>query len=243
MAPMVHWPEVMVTYEQTEKILFTADAFGKFGSLEVEDNWIDEARRYYIGIVGKYGMQVQTLLTKVSNLNINVICPLHGPILKENLEYYIDKYNTWSSYEPEEDGVLIACSSIYGNTLEAAKKIERILKEKGIHVVLTDLTRDDWAEAVANAFRFSKLIIASSSYNAGLFPPMEQFLNRLKDRNYQKRKVGIIENGSWAPSAGRCMKNILNEMKELEIIEPVITIKSTLNEDSLEKIKDLVEKI
>ena len=243
MAPMVHWPEVMVTYEQTEKILFTADAFGKFGSLEVEDNWIDEARRYYIGIVGKYGMQVQTLLTKVSNLNINVICPLHGPILKENLEYYIDKYNTWSNYEPEEDGVLIACSSIYGNTLEAAKKIERILKEKGIHVVLTDLTRDDWAEAVANAFRFSKLIIASSSYNAGLFPPMEQFLNRLKDRNYQKRKVGIIENGSWAPSAGRCMKNILNEMKELEIIEPVITIKSTLNEDSLEKIKDLVEKI
>lgn len=243
MAPMVHWPEVMVTYEQTEKILFTADAFGKFGSLEVEDNWIDEARRYYIGIVGKYGMQVQTLLTKVSNLNINVICPLHGPILKENLEYYIDKYNTWSSYEPEEDGVLIACSSIYGNTLEAAKKIERILKEKGIHVVLTDLTRDDWAEAVANAFRFSKLIIASSSYNAGLFPQMEQFLNRLKDRNYQKRKVGIIENGSWAPSAGRCMKNILNEMKELEIIEPVITIKSTLNEDSLEKIKDLVEKI
>lgn len=243
MAPMVHWPEVMVTYEQTEKILFTADAFGKFGSLEVEDNWIDEARRYYIGIVGKYGMQVQTLLTKVSNLNINVICPLHGPILKENLEYYIDKYNTWSSYEPEEDGVLIACSSIYGNTLEAAKKIERILKEKGIHVVLTDLTRDDWAEAVANAFRFSKLIIASSSYNAGLFPPMEQFLNRLKDRNYQKRKVGIIENGSWAPSAGRCMKNILNEMKELEIIEPVITIKSTLNEDSLEKIKDFVEKI
>ena len=243
MAPMVHWPEVMVTYEQTEKILFTADAFGKFGSLEVEDNWIDEARRYYIGIVGKYGMQVQTLLTKVSNLNINVICPLHGPILKENLEYYIDKYNTWSSYEPEEDGVLIACSSIYGNTLEAAKKIERMLKEKGIHVVLTDLTRDDWAEAVANAFRFSKLIIASSSYNAGLFPPMEQFLNRLKDRNYQKRKVGIIENGSWAPSAGRCMKNILNEMKELEIIEPVITIKSTLNEDSLEKIKALVEKI
>lgn len=243
MAPMVHWPEVMVTYEQTEKILFTADAFGKFGSLEVEDTWIDEARRYYIGIVGKYGMQVQTLLTKVSNLNINVICPLHGPILKENLEYYIDKYNTWSSYEPEEDGVLIACSSIYGNTLEAAKKIERILKEKGIHVVLTDLTRDDWAESVANAFRFSKLIIASSSYNAGLFPPMEQFLNRLKDRNYQKRKVGIIENGSWAPSAGRCMKNILNEMKELEIIEPVITIKSTLNEDSLEKIKDFVEKI
>ncbi len=243
MAPMVHWPEVMVTYEQTEKILFSADAFGKFGSLDTKDNWLDEARRYYIGIVGKYGMQVQALLTKVSNLDIKIICPLHGPTLTENLEYYIDKYNIWSSYEPEEDGVLIACSSIYGNTLEAAKKLEKILKEKGINVLLTDLTRDDWAESVANAFRFSKLVLASSSYNAGLFPSMEQFLIHLKDRNYQKRKVGIIENGSWAPSAGKCMKNILKEMKEIEIIDPLVSIKSKLNKDSMEKLKELADNI
>lgn len=243
MAPMVHWPEVMVTYEQTEKILFSADAFGKFGSLDTKDNWLDEARRYYIGIVGKYGMQVQALLTKVSNLDIKIICPLHGPILTENLEYYINQYNTWSSYKPEENGVLIACSSIYGNTLEATKILEKMLKEKGINVLLIDLTRDDWAESVANAFRFSKLVLASSSYNAGLFPPMEQFLIHLKDRNYQKRKVGIIENGSWAPSAGRCMKNILAEMKDIEIIEPLVTIKAKLNKDSMEKLKELGESI
>ena len=243
MAPMVHWPEVMVTYEQTEKILFSADAFGKFGSLDTKDNWLDEARRYYIGIVGKYGMQVQALLTKVSNLDIKIICPLHGPILTENLEYYINQYNTWSSYKPEENGVLIACSSIYGNTLEATKILEKMLKEKGINVLLIDLTRDDWAESVANAFRFSKLVLASSSYNAGLFPPMEQFLIHLKDRNYQKRKVGIIENGSWAPSAGRCMKNILTEMKEIEVIDPLVTIKSRLNKDSMEKLEELGESI
>ena len=243
MAPMVHWPEVMVTYEQTEKILFSADAFGKFGSLDVEDNWIDEARRYYIGIVGKYGMQVQALLKKASNLDIKAICPLHGPILTENLEYYIDKYDKWSSYEPEEDGVLIACSSIYGNTLEAAKELEKMLKEKGKNVILTDLTRDDWAEAVANAFRFSKLVVMSSSYNAGLFPAMEHFLMRLKDRNYQKRKVGIVENGSWAPSAGKCMRNILSEMKEIEIVEPVVTIKSRLNEASTNQLETLANNI
>ena len=243
MAPMVHWPEVMVTYEQTEKILFSADAFGKFGSLDVEDNWIDEARRYYIGIVGKYGMQVQALLKKASNLDIKVICPLHGPILTENLGYYLDKYNKWSSYEPEEDGVLIACSSIYGNTLEAAKELEKMLKEKGENVILTDLTRDDWAEAVAKAFRFSKLVVMSSSYNAGLFPAMEHFLMRLKDRNYQKRKVGIVENGSWAPSAGKCMRNILSEMKEIEIIEPVVTIKSRLNEASTNQLETLANSI
>ncbi len=243
MAPMVHWPEVMVTYEQTEKILFSADAFGKFGSLDVEDNWIDEARRYYIGIVGKYGMQVQALLKKASNLDIKAICPLHGPILTENLEYYIDKYDKWSSYEPEEDGVLIVCSSIYGNTLEAAKKLEKMLKEKGENVILTDLTIDDWAEAVAGAFRFSKLVIMSSSYNAGLYPAMEHFLIRLKDRNYQKRKVGIVENGSWAPSAGKCMKNILSEMKEIEIIEPIVTIKSRLNEASTNQLETLANNI
>lgn len=240
MAPMVHWPEVMVTYEQTEKILFSADAFGKFGSLNVEDNWIDEARRYYIGIVGKYGMQVQALLNKAANLEIKAIYPLHGPILTENLGYYIDKYKVWSSYEPEEEGILIACSSIYGNTLDAARKLEKMLKEAGKNVVLMDLTRDDWAEAVANAFRFSKLIVMSSSYNAGLYPAMEHFLMRLKDRNYQKRKVGIVENGSWAPSAGRCMKSILEGMKDIEIVEPMITIKSKMKEENIAEFEKLI---
>lgn len=244
MAPMVHWPEVMVTYEQTEKILFTADAFGKFGSLEIEDDWITEARRYYIGIVGKYGMQVQALLNKVKTLDIKMICPLHGPILKENLAYYIDKYSKWSSYEPEEEGTLIAVSSIYGNTLDAANVLAEMLKEKGEqNVVVCDLTKDDWAEAVANAFRFPKLILAASSYNAGVFPAMEQFLNRLKERNYQKRKVGIIENGSWAPSAGRTMQNILKEMKDIEILEPMITIKSRLKEENMAQMTELVAKI
>ena len=244
MAPMVHWPEVMVTYEQTEKILFTADAFGKFGSLEIEDDWITEARRYYIGIVGKYGMQVQALLNKAKTLDIKMICPLHGPILKENSAYYIDKYNKWSSYEPEEEGTLIAVSSIYGNTLDAANVLAEMLKEKGEkNVIVCDLTKDDWAEAVANAFRFPKLILAASSYNAGVFPPMEQFLNRLKERNYQKRKVGIIENGSWAPSAGRTMKNILGEMKDIEIIEPMVTIKSRLKEENMAQMTELVRKI
>ncbi len=244
MAPMVHWPEVMVTYEQTEKILFTADDFGKFGSLDVEEKWDDEARRYYFGIVGKYGMQVQALLAKASKLDIKMICPLHGPILKENLEYYINKYNVWSSYEPEEDGVFIACSSIYGNTLEVAKKLETILKANGTkNVVLADLTKDDWAEAVANAFKFSKLVVASSSYNAGLFPPMEQFLRRLKERNYQKRKVAIIENGSWAPSAGKCMKDLLQEMKDIEVVEPVVTIKSRMKTENLAELEELASKL
>ena len=244
MAPMVHWPEVMVTYEQTEKILFSADAFGKFGALDVSDNWIDEARRYYIGIVGKYGPQVQALLKKASNLDIKMICPLHGPILKENLEYYINKYDIWSKYEPEEDGVFIACSSIYGNTLKAANKMVELLKENGKeNVVICDLTKEDWAEAVANAFRFSKLIVASSSYNTDLFPPMKQFLDRLKERNFQKRKVGIIENGSWAPSAGRCMKKVLEEMKDIEIMEPIITIKSTMKDEDIEKMQKLATEI
>ena len=244
MAPMVHWPEVMVTYEQTEKILFTADGFGKFGALDVEEKWDDEARRYYFGIVGKYGMQVQALLAKASKLDIKMICPLHGPILKENLEYYINKYNVWSSYEPEENGVFIACSSIYGNTLEVAKKLETILKESGTkNVVLADLTKDDWAEAVANAFKFSKLVVASSSYNAGLFPPMEQFLRRLKERNYQKRKVAIIENGSWAPSAGKCMKDLLQEMKDVEIVQPVVTIKSRMKKENLAELEELASKL
>lgn len=242
MAPMVHWPEVMVTYEQTEKILFSADAFGKFGSLDVEDEWLPEARRYYIGIVGKYGMQVQALLNKAASLDIKMICPLHGPILKENLGYYIDKYKTWSSYEPEEDGVFIACSSIYGNTMDSANILAELLKQNGEkEVVVFDLARGDWAEAVANAFKYSKLVVAASSYNAGLVPPMEHFLGRLKERNYQKRTVGIIENGSWAPSAGKCMKNILSEMKDLNIVEPMITIKSRMKEENMEQMRELAK--
>ena len=244
MAPMVHWPEVMVTYEQTEKILFSADAFGKFGSLDAEEEWLPEARRYYIGIVGKYGMQVQALLKKAETLDIKMICPLHGPILKENLEYYIDKYNTWSSYEPEEEGVFIACASIYGNTLKVAEKMAEILKENGEkNVIIADLARTDWAEAVAEAFCYSKLIVAASSYNAGLFPPMEHFLGRLKERNYQKRTVGVIENGSWAPSAGKCMKAILQEMKEINIAEPMVTIKSRMKEENEAQMEELARNL
>ena len=244
MAPMVHWPEVMVTYEQTEKILFSADGFGKFGALDVDEEWDCEARRYYFGIVGKYGMQVQALLNKAATLNIQMICPLHGPILKENLGYYINKYNIWSSYEPEEEGIYIACSSIYGNTLKAAQKLADILKEKGAKkVVLADLTKEDWAEAIEDAFRYSHLVVASSSYNAGLFPPMKQFLEHLKERNYQNRTVGIIENGSWAPSAGKCMKATLEEMKNLNVIEPIITIKSTMSEENVSQMEELAEKI
>ena len=242
MAPMIHWPEVMMTYDQTDKILFSADAFGKFGALDVDEEWDCEARRYYFGIVGKYGDQVQALLKKAANLDIQTICPLHGPVLKENLEHYIGKYQTWSSYEPEEDGIFIACSSIYGNTLKAANKLAEILREKGNKkVVVSDLTREDWAEAVEDAFRYSTLVVASSSYNMRLFPPMEQFLDYLKERNYQKRKVAIIENGSWAPSAGRCMKKMLQEMKNLDIIEPTITIKSTMNEQNVEEMNKLAE--
>ena len=244
MAPMVHWPEVMVTYEQTEKILFSADGFGKFGALDADEEWDCEARRYYFGIVGKYGMQVQALLKKAATLDIQMICPLHGPILKENLGYYIDKYNTWSSYKPEEEGIYIACSSIYGNTLKAAQKLAEILKEKGAKkVVLADLTKEDWAEAVEDAFRYSHLIVASSSYNAGLFPPMKQFLDHLKERNYQNRTVGIIENGSWAPSAGKCMKGTLEEMKNIHIIEPMITLKSTMSEENISQMEEMADKI
>ena len=244
MAPMVHWPEVMVSYEQTEKILFSADGFGKFGSLEHNEEWDCEARRYYFGIVGKYGVQVQALLNKASTLDIKMICPLHGPILKENLGYYLDKYNTWSKYEPEEDGIFIAVASIYGNTLEVGNKLAEILKEKGAKkVVVSDLRTEDWAEAVEDAFRYSKLIVASSTYNMEIFPPMEQFLHHLSSRNCQKRKVGIIENGSWAPASGKKMKEILENMKDLEIVEPTITIKSRLKEDDISKLESLADEI
>lgn len=239
MAPMVHWPEVMMTYSITDKILFSADAFGKFGIVKENDEWLDEARRFYIGIVGKYGPQVQAVLNKVSKLDIKMICSLHGPILNENLGYYIDKYNKWSTYTPEEEGVLIVCSSIYGNTLEAAKYLKDKIGEDGKKVELYDITKDDIHDAVAKSFKYNRLIVASSSYNAGLFPPMEHFLNKLKERNYQKRKVAIIENGSWAPSSGKIMKNILQEMKEIDIINPIITIKSKMNDDTKKELEEL----
>lgn len=241
MAPMVHWPEVMVTYEQTEKILFSADAFGKFGTLDVEEEWLKEARRYYINIVGKYGIQVQTLLKKLASLEVNIICPLHGPILTENLEYYIQKYNMWSSYEPEEKGILLAVASIHGNTYEAAKNLQKMLK--GEKVELIDITRADVAQAVAEAFKYNKLIVAASSYDSGLFPPMENFLKRLKSKNYQNRIVGIVENGTWAPSAGKVMKEIFEQMKNIDICEQSVTIKSRLDEESKQQLEEIAKEI
>lgn len=244
MAPMVHWPEVMVEYEEYEKILFAADAFGKFGSLDTDEPWDDEARRYYINIVGKYGLQVQTLLKKASTLDIKTICPLHGPILKDNLEYYINKYDVWSSYKPEEDGIFIACSSIHGNTFEACKILKDILEKNGAKkVILSDLSRTDMAESVANAFRHSRIIFASSSYNFGVFTPMKHLLMHLQERNFQNRTVGIIENGTWAPTAGKCMQDILVAMKNINIIDPIVTIRSRLNEESKLKLEELSKNI
>ena len=244
MAPMVHWPEVMVTYEQSDKILFSADGFGKFGALDVEESWACEARRYYFNIVGKYGAQVQALLKKAATLDIKMICPLHGPILKENLAFYIDKYNTWSSYEPEDEGVFVAYASIHGNTAEAAKEFVEMLRKNGAEkVVIADLSREDMAEAVEDAFRYSKLVVAAASYDAGVFPCMEDFLHHLKAKNYQKRTVGIIENGSWAPSAAKQMKAILEGMKNITICEPVVTIKSTLNETSRKAMEELAKEL
>ena len=244
MAPMVHWPEVMVTYEQTEKILFSADGFGKFGTLDTEEDWTCEARRYYFNIVGKYGAQVQQLLKKVSKLDIKMICPLHGPILKENLSYYINKYDIWSSYKPEDDGVLVAYNSIHGNTRKAVEDLEEILKENGAKkVVVSDLSREDMAEVIEDAFRYDKLIIASPTYDAGLFPTTEKFLRHLKHKDYQSRKIGIIENGSWAPMAGKLMKDIIKDMKDIKICDTVVTIKTRLNNEVKEKMEDLVKEI
>lgn len=242
MAPMVHWPEVMVEYEQSEKILFSADGFGKFGALDVEEDWTDEARRYFINIVGKYGTQVQNLLKKAATLDIQTICPLHGPVLKENLGYYIDKYLTWSSYEPEEEGVVIAYASIHGNTAKAAEKMAEILKEKGAKAVCCfDLARDDMAEAVAEAFRYDKLVIMSPTYDGALFPCMEDFLYHLKVKTYKKRTIGIVENGSWAPMAGKLMKAYLEAMKDVQICEPVVSIKSVMKEADEKKLETLAE--
>lgn len=242
MAPMVHWPEVMVEYEQSEKILFSADGFGKFGALDVEEDWTDEARRYFINIVGKYGTQVQNLLKKAATLDIQTICPLHGPVLKENLGYYIDKYLTWSSYEPEEEGVVIAYASIHGNTAKAAEKMAEILKEKGAKAVRSfDLARDDMAEAVSEAFRYDKLILMSPTYDGALFPCMEDFLYHLKVKTYKKRTVGIVENGSWAPMAGKLMKAYLETLKDIQICEPVVSIKSVMKEADVKNLETLAE--
>lgn len=243
MAPMVHWPEVMVEYEKTEKILFSADAFGKFGALDTDEDWACEARRYYFNIVGKYGGPVQTLLKKAANLEIKTICPLHGPILTENLEYYINLYNTWSSYEPEKDGVFIACASVYGNTKNTALKLKEILEEKGVKVSFSDITRDDMAEAVEDAFKYSKIVFAASSYDGGVFPPMEELLCHLKAKAFQNRKIGIIENGSWAPSAARTIKATLESMKNISVCENTVTVKSAFKESDVPALEALAQEI
>lgn len=245
MAPMIHWPEVMVAYEMSEKILFSADAFGKFGALEGnEDEWDCEARRYYFNIVGKYGAQVQTLLKKAKTLDIEKICPLHGPVLTENLGYYIDKYDIWSSYTPEEKGVLVAVASIHGNTYKACEKLVEILNKKGAEkVVLTDLARCDMAEAVEDAFRYDKIVFAASSYDAGVFPPMEDFLNHLKSKGFQKRKAAIIENGSWAPSAAKVIKGMVESMKDISLCDTVVTIKTTMKDENIEAMEKLAEEL
>ena len=243
MAPMVHCPEVMVEYETTEKVLFSADGFGKFGALAHEEDWACEARRYYFNIVGKYGAPVQALLKKASTLDIEMICPLHGPILKDNLGYYLNKYQIWSSYQSEDEGVLVASASIHGNTKEVALKIVDLLKEKGVKVAFTDLTRDDMAEAVEDAFRYSKMILAGATYDGGVFAPMEDFLHRLQHKGYQNKKVGLIENGSWAPLANKVMKDLLSPMKNITICENTVTIKSTYKDENLEAITNLIEEI
>ncbi|MBO5033970.1 MAG: FprA family A-type flavoprotein [Lachnospiraceae bacterium] len=244
MAPMVHWPEVMVTYEQSEKILFSADGFGKFGTRDADEEWTCEARRYFINICGKYGMQVQALLQKVAGLAVDIICPLHGPVLSENLPYYIEKYKIWSSDEPEDEGVLIACASIHGNTMKAAEKLKEILESKGAKkVVLTDLCRDDMHEAVEDAFRYSRLVLAASSYDAGVFPPMESFINKLKSKNYRNRTVGLLENGSWAPTAARTMKAMLEGTKNLVLADPIVTIKSAMKAENIPQLEELAENL
>ena len=242
MTPMVHWPEVMMEYEEKEKILFSADGFGKFGSLDTEEDWDCEARRYYFNIVGKYGTQVQAVLKKASQLDIKMICPLHGPILKENLEHYIEKYNIWSKYETETEGVYIACASIHGNTMKVCEKLKEILEEKGTEkVVLVDLSREDWAEAVEDSFRYGKIVFASATYNMEIFTPMRDLLLNLKEKNYQNKKVAIIENGTWAPNAAKCMKEILSTMKNVEIVEPIVTINSILKQENIEQLNILAE--
>lgn len=244
MAPMVHWPEVMVTFDSTERVLFSADGFGKFGALDVEEDWACEARRYYIGIVGKYGVQVQSLLKKAAALDIKMICPLHGPVLTENLEYYINLYNIWSSYEVESDGVMIAYSSVYGHTKAAVMKLEELLKEKGCpKVVVCDLAREDMAEAVEDAFRYGKLVLASITYNGDVFPHMREFIHNLLERNYQKRTLAFIENGSWAPTAAKVMQKMFDTSKSISYAATTVSIKSALTEDNIVHLNELAEEL
>ncbi len=242
-APMVHWPEVMVCYESSEKVLFSADAFGYFGAPSLDEPWDDEARRYYINICGKYGAQVQTLLKKASQLDIDTICPLHGPVLKENLSHYLSLYDTWSSYRPECDGVFIPYASIYGGTAAAAHRIADLLRERGVQVIITDLARCDMSKAVSDAFRMSRMIVCAASYDAGVFTPMHDFLYRLKIKGFRNRRVGIVENGSWAPTAGRVMRGLLEEMKNIDIIPTTVTISSRMKAENSDAVAALVESI
>lgn len=243
-APMVHWPEVMVSYDSKDKVLFSADGFGKFGALDVEEDWDCEARRYYIGIVGKYGMQVQKLLKVAATLDIEIICPLHGPVLTENLGHYIGQYDTWSSYRPETEGVFIAYASVYGNTKKAVELLEEKLKEKGCpRVVVADLAREDMAECVEDAFRHSKLVLASVTYNGDVFPCMKKFINELTERSYQNRTVAFVENGTWAPTAKRVMSTMLEKSKNLTFTETTVTVKSALKADSIAQIEALAEEL
>ncbi len=244
LAPMVHWPEVMVTFDTTDKVLFSADAFGKFGALSADEEWACEARRYYFNICGKYGAQVQMLLKKVATLPVGIICPLHGPVLKENLGYYVGLYDTWSCYKPETEGVFVAYASIHGGTAVAAKKMAALLTEAGAaKVAVTDLSRCDLAEALEDAFRYSHLLLCASSYDAGVFPPMADFLHHLKSKNFQNRKAALLENGSWAPSAARVMRAQLEEMKDITIVEPVVTIRSRMKATDLPAMQQLAESL
>ena len=243
-APMVHWPEVIMTYDETEKVLFSADAFGKFGALDMENEWINEARRYYFGIVGKFGAQVQNLLRKVENLEIKRICPLHGPVLFENIEYYLKAYHVWSSYEPEEEGILIAYTSVYGNTKKAVTLLQEKLKEKGkLKVRAIDLTRGDLSEAVAEAFRYHTLVLATTTYNGDIFPPMREFISRLVERNYSKRKIAFIENGSWATAATKVMREKLENCKELRFLDTSVKINSVLSNESVSQLENMVNEL
>lgn len=242
MAPMVHWPEVMVSYDSCDKVLFSADAFGKFGALDVDEDWDCEARRYYFNIVGKYGMQVQVLLKKVAGLELQLICPLHGPVLKETIGHVLEKYQIWSSYGVESEGVFIAYASLHGNTEDAAKKCKEILEKKGCpKVAIADLARGDMAEALEDAFRYGKIVLAAPSYDAGVMPVMADFLHHLQSKNYQKRTVALIENGSWAPSAARAMKGMLDAMKEITVVEPVVTVRGALKESDIPSLEQMAE--
>ena len=242
-APLVHWPEVIVTYEEKEKILFSADAFGKFGALDVEEAWTCEARRYYFGIVGKFGAAVQKLLQKLSGLDIHFICPLHGPALTEELPYYLGLYHTWSSYEAESDGIFIAYASVYGNTKKAVEYLEEVLRKKGKTVAVADLCRDDMAEAVEDAFRYKNMVLASVTYNGTVFPPMREFLANLVERNYQNRAIGLLENGSWAPGAAMAMRRTLGACKNLHFLTPTVTIRCSLDEESAAELNKLAEEL